>query len=210
MNSDSDNKSIKKIIYVLTNPVMPGIVKIGKTGRSIEQRIRELDNTSVPVPYECMAAWEVKNPDVAEKALHRAFDKDRIRSTREFFWLSPDAPIAILEGFGIRDVTPTTDVVDEENPESDLVSLNRARSRRGHFKFSMVNIDPGETLKFKLDDSIECKVLNDREVEFRGKVMSLSASADLVLQAMGKEWKAVPGPDYWEYGGETLAYLRDN
>ena len=40
------------IVYVLTNPVMPGIIKIGMTQRNdIEGRLRELYTTGVPVPY---------------------------------------------------------------------------------------------------------------------------------------------------------------
>lgn len=38
------------IVYVLTNPAMPGLVKIGMTNRdSVDARLKELFNTSVPV-----------------------------------------------------------------------------------------------------------------------------------------------------------------
>ena len=30
------------IVYVLTNPAMPGMVKIGKTGREVEARLNNL------------------------------------------------------------------------------------------------------------------------------------------------------------------------
>ncbi|MBF6353622.1 GIY-YIG nuclease family protein [Nocardia higoensis] len=39
-------------VYILTNKKMPGLVKIGMTGRLIGDRVRELYNTSVPVPFE--------------------------------------------------------------------------------------------------------------------------------------------------------------
>lgn len=40
------------IVYVLSNEAMPGLVKIGLTGRKdLEDRLNELYNTSVPVPY---------------------------------------------------------------------------------------------------------------------------------------------------------------
>ena len=43
------------IVYVLTNPAMPGLVKIGKTSRSsVKGRLRELYSTGVPVPFECV------------------------------------------------------------------------------------------------------------------------------------------------------------
>lgn len=38
-------------VYVLTNPAMPGLVKIGKTARDDNTRIAELYITGVPVPF---------------------------------------------------------------------------------------------------------------------------------------------------------------
>ena len=48
-----------EIIYVLTNEAMDGLVKIGRTTTSVEQRIRELDNTSAPLPFQCFYAGVV-------------------------------------------------------------------------------------------------------------------------------------------------------
>jgi len=48
------------IIYVLTNPAMSGLVKIGKTSRnSVDGRLNELYSTGVPVPFECAFAARV-------------------------------------------------------------------------------------------------------------------------------------------------------
>ena len=87
------------IVYVLTNPVMPGIVKIGMTERSdIDKRLRELYTTGVPVPFECAYACMVNAKDCAkiEKALHKAFEPDRVNANREFFRIKPEQAIAIL------------------------------------------------------------------------------------------------------------------
>jgi hypothetical protein len=48
-----------EIVYFLTNEAMEGMVKIGRTTTSVEQRIRELDNTSMPLPFQCFYAAEV-------------------------------------------------------------------------------------------------------------------------------------------------------
>ena len=64
------------IVYVLTNPCMPGIVKIGMTERkNIEARLKELYTTGVPLPFECKFSFNVKKNECAkiEKALHTAF-----------------------------------------------------------------------------------------------------------------------------------------
>ncbi len=39
-----------QIVYVLTNAEMPGLIKIGITNADVAERVRQLDNTSVPVP----------------------------------------------------------------------------------------------------------------------------------------------------------------
>ena len=44
------------IIYVLANPAMPKLVKIGKTGRGVETRLNDLYTTGVPLPFECACA----------------------------------------------------------------------------------------------------------------------------------------------------------
>lgn len=55
------------IVYLLTNPVMPGLVKIGMTAqKDIEKRMRELYTTGVPVPFECQFACKVKKGDVLQ------------------------------------------------------------------------------------------------------------------------------------------------
>ena len=42
------------IVYVLTNPAMPGLVKIGMTDRDdVQRRMSDLYTTGVPLPFEC-------------------------------------------------------------------------------------------------------------------------------------------------------------
>ncbi len=49
------------IVYLLTNPVMPGLVKIGMTAQEdIDKRMKELYTTGVPVPFEYKFARKVK------------------------------------------------------------------------------------------------------------------------------------------------------
>ena len=52
------------IVYILTNEAMEGLIKIGKTNTSVEQRIKELDNTSLPLPFQCFYAGEVHDANL--------------------------------------------------------------------------------------------------------------------------------------------------
>ena len=75
------------IVYVLTNPAMPGPVKIGMTDRDdVRPRMSDLYTTGVPLPFECVAAREIEDraaPDI-EAALHTAFGPNRVNASREF------------------------------------------------------------------------------------------------------------------------------
>ena len=58
-------------IYVLANPAIPGLVKVGKTSRSVDARIKEL-SSATGVPSEFMLIYEQSFVDVdnAERQVH--------------------------------------------------------------------------------------------------------------------------------------------
>ena len=196
-----------KIVYILTNQSMPDTIKIGITD-NIERRIKELDNTSTPLPFECYYAVEVKDAKVIEKKIHEGLDDKRVRQNREFFNTSPEQAKAILEiaeVMGGKNITPTEDVV--ETPQ-DKQALDNARKRRGRIDyFGILGIAKGTTLTFSKDENITCEVADDGKVIFRGKETSLSGSALLITNEMGYDWGQVQGAGYWCYQGKTLRDL---
>ena len=66
------------IVYILTNESMPDIIKIGRTSSSVSERMVSLDNTSVPLPFECYYAARVSDSHAVEKALHIALGEQRV------------------------------------------------------------------------------------------------------------------------------------
>lgn len=195
------------MVYVLVNQSMPGLIKIGRTsGDSVESRMRSLDTTALPLPFECFYAAEVADPSKVERAIHEAFEDHRVRKNREFFRLSPDKPKAIIKLLEISDVTPKNDIVSEPG---DQEALDLARRRRSNFRFSMVGIKPGTELQSVFDESITCAVKDDRWVLFRGQEESLSNSALIVAGEKGYNWSSIAGPAYWKFEGRTLAELRE-
>ena len=72
-------------LYCFSNPVMPGLFKIGFTERTPEKRRNELQTSGVPVPFKIEFARFVNNPMYLEKNIHKLFDKSRIAPNREFF-----------------------------------------------------------------------------------------------------------------------------
>ena len=97
------------IVYVLTNPAMPGIVKIGMTdGPDVLQRMGALYTTGLPLPFDCVIAREIEDRKAAEieRALHAAFEPYRINPSREFFQLEPEQVEVLLRVMPGQDVTP--------------------------------------------------------------------------------------------------------
>lgn len=95
-------------------------------------------HSGVPVPFECYYACEVQDGQDVEKRLHFAFGDHRINPKREFFRISPERVQMILEALSLKNVTLISDVV-EDDEERD--TLNRERSRRPVFRFSMVDAE---------------------------------------------------------------------
>ena len=193
-----------RIVYILTNPAFDKYIKIGITS-NLSSRLKQLDNTSMPLPYECYFAVEVENANKVEKLIHEAFDKYRVRKNREFFEILPESAKSALQLAGGKDVTPNEIIVESSE---DKVAFEKAKKQRERFKFSLLNIEPGTILTFAKDSEITCVVLDDRFVKFRDEEMTLTASALIVINEMGYTWSKISGPAFWQYNGKGLYDMR--
>ena len=189
------------VVYILTNEAMPGLIKIGKTKAHLLGRIKALDSTGVPLPFECFYAAEVADCDSAERLIHDAFDDHRVRKNREFFEISPERAASALKLATIREVTPHDDIFETKE---DSVAVAKVKERRSRFNFKMVDIPTGSTLYHNKDETETCTVIDNRNVLFHDTEQSLSQAALIVFHKLGYNWSAVSGPEAWMYDGETL------
>ena len=117
-------------VYILTNPSFrDNWVKIGKSSRSVEQRVSELDNTSVPLPFEVYATLKTTKYSEAERLIHRyieRFTKLRIRDNREFFNVTPEVALDIF-----RDVALMLDDAEIEEVHKKAI-MGDAPSGKGN------------------------------------------------------------------------------
>jgi hypothetical protein len=191
---------MNEIIYVLINEAMPGYVKIGMTNNDLEGRIRSLDTTSVPLPFECFYASRVVNARETEQRLHDAFLDHRVRSNREFFEIAPERVVSALKLAELENVTPGRDYVESEE---DQKALNEARERRAVFNFGMVDIPVGSVIYY-IDDETKVATVTQQHgkntIEFEGEPTSPSA----VAQKLRGTSYPLQGTLYWKYEGETL------
>jgi T5orf172 domain-containing protein len=74
-------------VYILSNPGIPKLLKIGQTSGSIQARVNQLSSaTGVPHPFVIEAYFASKDPKKDEERLHAALASYRRRG-REFFAL---------------------------------------------------------------------------------------------------------------------------
>lgn len=86
-------------IYALSNPSMPGLLKIGATEGRVEKRMKELSRpTGVPTPFRCefhLPVYEILR--VAERRVHKHLDQWRDSNYREFFKIDPEAAKILIK-----------------------------------------------------------------------------------------------------------------
>lgn len=198
------------IVYLLTNPVMPGLVKIGMTTREdMDSRMKELYSTGVPVPFECQFACRVKKSDCAkiEKALHTAFSPQRINANREFFRIQVEQAKAILELFHHEDVTvEVTDEIENDLTEDDRAAKAKAKNRRPSLNFYEMGMQKGDVLSWKEDQSIRVVIDSERRVMYEGEEVSISA---LSAKLKGYNVKQIAPGKYWIYKERLLDDIYD-
>jgi hypothetical protein len=86
-------------VYLVANPHMPGLVKIGATRKHPLQRAKEL-SAGTGVPEEMILAYYHDFDDAfeAERLTHERFDNARVNEGREFFRVDLDEAIAFVSG----------------------------------------------------------------------------------------------------------------
>lgn len=79
-------KAIKEgFVYVLSNPSMPNLYKIGFTC-NLKKRLYDLNSySSTPTPFKLVYSCRVDDAEGEEKNAHSALAESRVNKKREFF-----------------------------------------------------------------------------------------------------------------------------
>ena len=189
------------VVYVLSNPAFDSYVKVGRT-IDLVQRLKQLDNTSVPLPFRCVFAIEVNDDVKVERLVHQAFADVRVRTTREFFEIDAQRIIAALQLTAGRDVTPREDIAEDAE---GIEALERTVAKRKSYSFADAHVAVGDVLVYARDENVTATVVADKKIEFEGEVVSLSKAALTMLHRQGYKWQQANGWAYWMKDGETLS-----
>lgn len=195
----------KEIIYVLKNPAMPGLLKIGRTSQTdVTLRMNQLYTTGVPTPFECVYAVEVESHYNVESALHTAFGPNRINPNREFFQIEEDQAVAILKVLGGHDVTPQINAELNANVSQAEKESGKKIKKRPNMDFFEMGLSVGDQLVFKNGEAT-AEIFNNKKVLFNGTVVSLTAATREVLNI---DHSVQPAP-YWFHGDKLMIDIYD-
>lgn len=108
-------------LYVLINPAMPGLAKVGKTTRNPSNRVSELSAaTGVPSPFILAYQQPVQDCHAAEVWVHAELERSgyRVATNREFF----NAPLHEITALLSR----VASIVSELDSDPDAVTSERS------------------------------------------------------------------------------------
>jgi hypothetical protein len=196
----SDAEKEIGFVYILQNEAMPGMYKIGVTGKSdVNARVNELYSTSVPVPFDIVFACRVENNKNFEGIIHNAFADKRVNPSREFFTVEPGRVIPLLKHLQVDDFTiEMRKMVEGQATVEDKVTIERHRPK---YNLIEMGIPIGSSLEFDdVDNPVKAEVFAERRVIYNGKEYKLG---ELTSELMGVKYFVRPTL-YWKYNGRLL------
>ena len=87
----------KGYVYVLSNPSMPGLLKIGQSRNGGQSRAKQLSNTGAPTPFVVDYELFVDDCVGVECEVHKALGEKRVSKDREFFKCALKEAIAAIQ-----------------------------------------------------------------------------------------------------------------
>jgi|TARA_R110000803_G_scaffold199818_1_gene263973 hypothetical protein len=90
-------------VYVLSNPTMPGLLKIGYTAKKPDERAKQLSRgTGVALPFKVEYAYRCFNAERLEGELHKHFKPYRTNNQKEFFQIGLEEVEISIKKLGKR------------------------------------------------------------------------------------------------------------
>lgn len=189
----------KGFIYIMTNPALKDMVKIGYA-TDVESRRKQLSTTALPYEYEIYATYETSG-NLEDKKLHKMIDNLnpdlRISKNREFFVLSPEDAYELLESIA------TISGTKEKLKKVKIAPTKKQKTKRPPVNFAKCNIPIGAELVYVEDSSVVAIVVDERKVQYNDEITSLSAISDRI------KGYSTSGPTFFTYNGKTVSQIAE-
>ncbi|MBP5392946.1 MAG: DUF4268 domain-containing protein [Bacteroidaceae bacterium] len=129
-------------VYILTNPSFrEDWVKIGMT-QNMEERLRTLDTTALPLPFKKYATMKTVKYKAAEKHVHHYIERFtdlRIRDNREFFNITPEEALSIF--YDVAELLDDAEIVVYDKEASKPKSVDCPSSDKPKSKGQLFNME---------------------------------------------------------------------
>lgn len=184
----------KGYIYIMTNPALSGMVKIGYA-TDVEARRQSLSTSALPYEYEVYATYETPG-NLEDKKLHKLIDDLnpdlRISKSREFYVMAPEDAYELLQAIAL--ISGTQDKLQKVKTDTS----KKQNVKKPAIDFFKCGLNVGDELVFINDPSIRVTVHSEHKVLYNDELTSLSAIAK------NKLGYSVSGPQCFSFKGEIL------
>ena len=177
----------KGYIYIMTNPALKDMVKIGYA-TDVEARRAQLSTTALPYDYEIYATYETPGK-LEDKKLHKLIDNLnndlRVSKNREFFIMSAEDAYGLLEA--IATISGTADKLTRYRGNTAVECAEGGAGESAQVKrkppvnFAKCGIPVGAELIYTRDPSVVAVVYNERKVLYKDEITSLSNHDNLIF-----------------------------
>lgn len=194
----------KGYIYIMTNPCLHNMVKIGYA-TDVEVRRQQLSTTALPFEYEVYATYETSGK-LEDKQLHKLIDNLnpdlRVSKNREFFIMKPEDAYSLLEAIAI--ISGSQSKLKRVNQKEEEPAKAIAKAKRPHVSFSKCGIPIGAELIYVEDSNVKAIVVDERKVQYNDEITSLSA----IVKGI-KGLISAAGPSYFTYNGKLVSQIAE-
>lgn len=88
-------------IYILSNPSMPNLLKVGYTRLQPEARAYQVSSaTGVAIPFKVEYSFKCHEGEFLEAEIHKHLESYRVSSNREFFNIELNKVIEVIKELG--------------------------------------------------------------------------------------------------------------
>lgn len=130
-------------VYVISNPAMPGIYKIGYSKQDPEVRATRLASTGVPHPFKVEFDALVHEPYLIEQRTHALLAHHR--ENKEWFRCTLDEAIESIKAIGGDQIILTNDrrsIIDNTASDFKNKQVSETAKKPLPFKTSTINSEP--------------------------------------------------------------------
>lgn len=191
----------KGFIYIMTNPALKDMVKIGYA-KDVEQRRQQLSTTALPYDYEVYATYETPGA-LEDKKLHKMIDTLnpdlRVSKNREFYIMTPEQAYELLEA--IAAISGSQEKLMKVVPDNSSVASNETKTKNPPIDFFKCGIPDGAELVYIYDSNIRVTVCGNRKVLYNNELTSLTAVVKMIKNSQSVH---IAGTSYFTYNGKLI------